>query len=160
MVKAAMNAPHLHKGRTVIIGAGIVGLFIAHELASTLQTSNIEHEIVIVDLREAHCSLASGRCSGVLRVNMENADLQALGDVAQEAWIDIVTTRKNAKEAMDAIGYRERATFNVSRGDGKGRVLKPFWYTGHVMDSFAADKQVIGKVYVVLLMSITIRMLT
>ena len=65
-VHVAPAFSHIDGASTVIVGAGIVGLFAARELGLEVQKANIKHNITVIDIKETYCTLASGHCAGFL----------------------------------------------------------------------------------------------
>ncbi|KAI7187489.1 hypothetical protein KC316_g7126 [Hortaea werneckii] len=137
----ATSYSHLRGGSTIIIGAGIVGLNIARELAIQTEQAGIRHAITVVDIREDACCLASSDCAGLLSIHARPNLLQSLCDLSLEAWADLDDTpgfRESTKLRLDSV-------YMVARLNGKNRDAKPSWYTGHDLDSFEQDGTSMGK---------------
>ena len=132
---------HLRAGSTIIVGAGIVGLNIARELAMQTEKAGIRHAITVVDIQEDVCCLASANCAGLLSIHGRPDSLQALCDLSLEAWGDFADTPgfpESTKLQLDSV-------YTVARSDGKNRDAKPSWYTGHELDITEQDSTSIGK---------------
>ncbi|KAI7282801.1 hypothetical protein KC345_g3281 [Hortaea werneckii] len=132
---------HLRGGSTIIVGAGIVGLNIARELAMQTEQAGIRHAITVVDIQEDVCCLASANCAGLLSIHGRPNPLQSLCDLSLEAWGDLADVpgfQESTKLRLDSV-------YTVARSDGKNRDAKPSWYTGHELDSFEQDSTSIGK---------------
>ncbi|GAB1737770.1 hypothetical protein NU219Hw_g2177t1 [Hortaea werneckii] len=139
--ETATSYSHLRGGSTIIVGAGIVGLNIARELAIQTEQAGIRHAITVVDIREDACCLASGDCAGLLSVHARPNPLQGLCDLSLEAWGDLADTpgfHESTKLRLDSV-------YMVARLNGKNRDSKPSWYTGHDLDSFEQDGTSMGK---------------
>ncbi|KAI7551020.1 hypothetical protein KC331_g2811 [Hortaea werneckii] len=137
----ATSYSHLRGGSTIIVGAGIVGLNIARELAIQTEQAGIRHAITVVDIREDACCLASGDCAGLLSVHARPNPLQGLCDLSLEAWGDLADTpgfHESTRLRLDSV-------YMVARLNGKNRDAKPSWYTGHDLDSFEQDGTSMGK---------------
>ncbi|KAI7493523.1 hypothetical protein KC367_g8573 [Hortaea werneckii] len=138
---ATASDSHLRGGSTIIVGAGIVGLNIARELAIQIEQAGIRHAITVIDIREDVCCLASANCAGLLSIHGRPNPLQSLCDLSLEAWgdlADIPGFQESTKLRLDSV-------YAVARSDGKYRDAKPSWYTGHELDSFDQDSTSIGK---------------
>ncbi|KAI6805214.1 hypothetical protein KC327_g7438 [Hortaea werneckii] len=132
---------HLRGGSTIIVGAGIVGLNIARELAIQTEQAGIRHAITVIDIQEDVCCLASANCAGLLSIHGRPDSLQSLCDLSLEAWgdlSDIPGFSESTKLRLDSV-------YTVARSDGKNRDAKPSWYTGHGLESFEQDSTSIGK---------------
>lgn len=132
---------HLHGGDTVILGAGIAGLCVAHELATMVERINIDHRITVVEIRDGYGELASGHCSGLLSIHNMPRPLNALSGLSTEVYAELVAS-PGFNEAVD---FRQNSVYDVARLSGKGRKNKPSWYGGHDADSFVDDKWTMGK---------------
>ncbi|KAI7222909.1 hypothetical protein KC333_g756 [Hortaea werneckii] len=137
----ATSCSHLRGGSTIIVGAGIVGLNIARELAIQTKQAGIRHAITVVDIREDACCLASGDCAGLLSIHARPNPLQGLCDLSLEAWGDLADT----PGFHESTSLRLDSVYMVARLNGKNRDAKPSWYTGHDLDSFEQDGTSMGK---------------
>ncbi|KAI6856798.1 hypothetical protein KC343_g8078 [Hortaea werneckii] len=132
---------HLRGGSTIIVGAGIVGLNIARELAMQTEQAGVRHAITVIDIQEDVCCLASANCAGLLSIHGRPHPLQSLCDLSLESWgdlSDIPGFRESTKLQLDSV-------YTVARSDAKNRDAKPSWYTGHDLESFEQDSTSIGK---------------
>lgn len=75
----------LRGATTVIVGAGVVGLFIARELAMAVE-AKVKHNITVVEIRKGHCELASGHCAGFLTASGVSEARNAMVTEAQNWW--------------------------------------------------------------------------
>ena len=132
---------HLKNGGTVIIGAGIVGLCIAHELAMKVAQTEIQHRITVVDVRDSYCQLASGACAGILSISGGDTAYHDLCMVSHECFNELIST-PGFTEATD---MRTEYVYTVAGLDGKGHKRRPDWYVGHDHDSVLKDCLAMGK---------------
>ena len=89
----------------VIIGAGIVGLFIALELAEKSRAAEKDRKITVVEVNAGICRLASGNCAGVVGQRRLKDNALPLADLAYGRW---------AKLIKDNPGFRETVHFENS----------------------------------------------
>ncbi|KAK3705706.1 hypothetical protein LTR37_013149 [Vermiconidia calcicola] len=106
----AKRAAHLAGESTVIIGAGFVGLFTARELALAARGANIEHRIVVVDIRSAHCELSSAQCNGILTTKGLPGSCPSVANAARQCWKEIVSS----PEVRQPLDFKTGAAFNVT----------------------------------------------
>lgn len=71
---------------TVIVGAGIIGLCIAHALGCKIKKSGTRHKIVVVDINDDICKDASGSCLGLLTSHGMPELWKPIADAARHAW--------------------------------------------------------------------------
>ena len=135
---------HLEDGGTVIVGAGIVGLCIAYELAVKVAQTEINHSITVVDIRDSYCELASGSCAGILSISGGHRAYHELCSLSRECFSELIST-PGFTEATD---MRTESVYTVARLDGKGRKRRPEWYVGHDHDSVLKDSLAMGKLLV------------
>lgn len=89
----------------VIIGAGIIGLFIALELAEKSRAAEKNRKITVVEVNAGICRLASGNCAGVVGQRGLKNNALPLADLAYGRW---------AKLINDNPGFRETVHFENS----------------------------------------------
>ncbi|EMC99926.1 hypothetical protein BAUCODRAFT_21618 [Baudoinia panamericana UAMH 10762] len=134
---------HLEGGTTVIVGAGIVGLSIARELATKASENNIQHRVVVVDIRSSYCELASGSCAGLLTVDGLPEELDSLVELAQPAWEELYSTA-GFPQATDMVGGN---ALLVSQEGGKGTDNGPSWYVQDESEVIAKDNWSMGTMF-------------
>ncbi|KAK4895185.1 hypothetical protein LTR27_006794 [Elasticomyces elasticus] len=143
-VSAPLLCPHLIGRATVVVGAGIVGLCVARELAIKTRKTGIQHTITVVELRSAHCELAARGCAGILSVAGVDPRLASLVDNASAAWQEYA--QPPAFET--ATDLKAGNVYRVRRFNGEGKERKPSWFTGRGDENFMCDdeEQTSGRV--------------
>lgn len=142
--KKAKKTSRLEGGQTVIIGAGIVGLFTAYELASRCEQDGIRHAITVVDIREEVASLASGLCAGFLtrRGMPKEQEWLSILKEAQQGWQDALSVA-----GSNDIGFIGENTFfaGVTTGDDEGESM-PDWFKPRPTLHVSEDTESIGRI--------------
>ncbi|KAK0278638.1 hypothetical protein LTR35_004337 [Friedmanniomyces endolithicus] len=141
LAPAPVRCPHLDKGETVIVGAGITGLCIALELATKAKASNTRHAITVVDVRSSHCELAARGCAGILSTKGLDPRLDQLAGLALEAWNKFAESTE-----MRAATDLAEEVYSVRRFNGEGNEHKPSWFTGFGDENFVNDEQTMGMI--------------
>lgn len=88
-----MPVEHLDETTTVIIGCGIIGLLIAFELANKADTTGTSLRVVVLDVNEDACLLASEHCAGLLSLNGMDERWAPLNLDFMPRWQDIELAR-------------------------------------------------------------------
>ncbi|KAK5113200.1 hypothetical protein LTR62_003536 [Meristemomyces frigidus] len=154
---AATPAPPQHKlahTTTVIVGAGLIGLFTAHTLARKCASTKTPHRILVVENQEIYCSpgTASGNCAGILSAFGTEIDPTTnwLVVKATEAWRELLRCiREDVEEEgeiNEAVSYVDRGVFSVNSAEGEGQGWRPEWYKGGGWESFTGEKDHMGKI--------------
>lgn len=105
VAKAPEPEHHLAHTTTIVIGAGLVGLFIARELAMRVkqEKATLDHQVVIVEARPGHTQCGSYQCAGLINSsNMPSAKFGTLHDLSQSCWKDLLAIE----------GMRDRLRYN------------------------------------------------
>ncbi|KAK3070464.1 hypothetical protein LTR53_010420 [Teratosphaeriaceae sp. CCFEE 6253] len=137
---AATPCVHLDGGSTVVVGGGIVGLYIAFELASKTKATKTRHTITVIEIRGGCCQLASasGSCAGILNRRGLGPELDGLLAVTMAAWNE----RFSDPGFRTATGITQDNVHRVRRFDGKGREkYMPSWFTGFGDENFQRDEE-------------------
>ncbi|KAK0930977.1 hypothetical protein LTR29_016524 [Friedmanniomyces endolithicus] len=138
---APIRCPHLDKGETVIVGAGITGLCIALELATKARATNTRHTITVVDVRSSQCELAARGCSGILSTMGLDPRLDQLASLALEVWDEFAESME-MRAATDLV----EEVYHVRRFNGEGKEHKPSWFAGFGDENFVNDEQTMGMI--------------
>lgn len=133
---------HLDGTRTVIVGAGVLGLFLARKLAMTVRKHRIAHEILVVEMRPGFGELASKHCSGYITSHGVPQELRPIYDGAVRTWQVLQADRG----FCDATDFRGGTICKVAyAGDGGESVAKPSWFEGSGDDMLVKDTEQFGK---------------
>lgn len=87
---------------TIIVGAGIVGLFTALELAERSQNSSSPRQVTVIDINDGPCRLASSHCTGMINTFLQKDQWQPLLQVSTAKW----------KEMLDSKMFRNSTAYN------------------------------------------------
>jgi len=142
--KDAASLQHLQGGTTVIVGAGIVGLCVARELATELRTNRTEHRIIVVDIQDKYCRMASGECSGLLSIDHASEKINGLAELSRGCWGEMFRSA-GADEVFKLARFRQSSVYHVRNGPKNDHEHKPSWYIGKNNETFEENPQTIGK---------------
>lgn len=138
---AASQLVHLHRATTVVIGAGVVGLFLARELALEANKAGIEHRIVVVELRQSCCELASGLCAGFLSTKGMPEDWSSLAEIAEECWFDMIAS----SDTRSTLAFSGNTKHQVVEGAGGGKDAAPRWLREEIPWALVEDEHALGR---------------
>ena len=127
--KAKQSSP-LEDGHTLIVGAGIIGLFTAYELATRCRKDGISHTITVVEIRAGVCDLASGQCAGFLsaRGMSGDEDWKSLFLEAEEGW-RAIKQKVHGESGADIGLVTEKTYFAEDAGESDVEGLEmPGWF--------------------------------
>jgi hypothetical protein len=131
---------HLRGEATVIVGAGVVGLFIAREIALAAQEAGIEHQVVVIELRKGCCELASGNSAGFLSTNGMPEDWNPIANSAKQWWLEV----SSSAEICDQLQFDENTISQVVEGVPQGQGKAPSWLREDVEWSMLEDEHAVG----------------
>ncbi|KAF2764242.1 nucleotide-binding domain-containing protein [Teratosphaeria nubilosa] len=127
---------------TITVGAGVIGLSVARELAlSAANDSNTKHTVIVIDIRDKPCTLASEACSGILAARKAPRELQSLFELASEGWLQILNDRSSAINFKDGENVRL-----ISPGNGKSHQQSPSWFPSQREDTFSTADDTMGRI--------------
>lgn len=130
----ASPPPHLVDGHTVIIGAGIVGLLTARELATQAEECGMNHKITVVDIRRDICELASGKSAGILTSRGMPHACHTVSDFARQAWEEL--WKDHSEDLIDRVDFDhvllidKKAARNARPVATPHPLNVPSWWTG------------------------------
>lgn len=110
-----------HETTTAIVGAGVIGLCTAYQLAK--ESRCITYRVIVIEAADDVFANSSGTNTGILSENEFQDDLVPLGQYSYSEW-----ERLGSNESFRrACGYREHVNFKLSPGSGIGHDLIPDW---------------------------------
>ena len=143
LLPPAVPCAHLQGGGTVIVGAGVIGLSIALELAKKAKATATWHHITVVDIRGENADdAASSRCGGVLKAESLSLKLENLKTLAQQGWSEHMRTPGLHSE----INLVTNNVFSVQRYKGGGHESVPSWYPASKYDAFESLEDAMGTI--------------
>jgi glycine/D-amino acid oxidase-like deaminating enzyme len=77
---------HLDEKTTIIIGAGVVGLAIARELAAEAFRTETAHTIIVVEKNISYATETSHHCAGIIAKHGVPKEYKPLLDLSLESW--------------------------------------------------------------------------
>jgi hypothetical protein len=129
----------LDGGRTVIVGAGFIGLAVARQLAFEARKMKVDHQITVIEARSGYCGLASQYCNGFLSAAGVPGNWMPLVELSSEEW------QKTIREAgFDALGFSKGTLVKVP-GSGNQVENCPAWLKGDGSMSLAHDTKAMGR---------------
>lgn len=134
----------LDRATTVVVGAGVIGLFIARELAVQAKNAGIEHHIVVIELRESYCGLASGHCAGCLSTNGMPEDWSSIANDSKKWWLDIIASA----DIRSQIEFDGSTHYQVMEARAETGDDMPAWLRGDARLTLVDDPHSIGRMYV------------
>ncbi len=133
---------HIQGAATVVVGAGVVGLCIARELALEMKQANLEHRIVVIEIKESYCELASGHCAGFISTSGIPDDWESLVDEARQWWLDIV----ESADMQERLLFDPKTAIRVAEGGAMSKHKIPSWLRQDAGLSLSRDSDAIGRV--------------
>ena len=130
----------LRGGATVIVGAGVVGLFIAREIALEAKEAGIERPVIVIELRKSYCELASGYSAGFLSTKDMPEDWDSVANYAKQWWLDIVSSADIRKQLQFHSNTASMVVDSASQSQGKA----PSWLREDVEWSLLEDRDAVG----------------
>ena len=138
---------HLHNKTTVIIGAGVIGLAIARELAATTQSARTNHEIIVVEKRKGYAQEASQHCFGIIADHGVPKGYEGLLDLSLHCWNGLL----DAKDQMyrEQLQYQADGIVHVELPSGQEENATmagaPGWYGARPEDVLSTYDTDVGK---------------
>ncbi|KXT12814.1 hypothetical protein AC579_1817 [Pseudocercospora musae] len=126
---------------TVIVGAGVIGMFIALELAEKAYTCKITHDITVIDINSAPCKLASGHCTGIISTAILDEQWQPLLGVSLPLWEELLGDQNFRKSS----GFNEK---NFVMAVDESEVGRPpvAWIREDTGFSCSPNEQAMGQI--------------
>lgn len=131
---------HLVGETTVIVGAGVVGLFIAREIATQARHAGIEHHVVVIELRKSYCGLASRHCAGFLSTNKISEDWDEIANTAKMWWLEI-----HSSDLREKLDFDDSIKFQIVQGAANEEDKLPSWLREDAQYSLFEHDDAIGR---------------
>ena len=111
---------------TIVVGAGIIGLYTTYHLAKAVEESNTRprHKIIVVEATDKVFPAASSTNTGILSSTSNTEDLEALTQYSYQHW---ETLGRGDTQFTSDCGYREDAIFALREDADVGHDLIPDW---------------------------------
>ena len=110
-----------HETATAVVGAGVIGLCTAYQLAK--ESRRTTHRVIVVEAADDVFTNSSGTNTGILSEDEVQDDPISLGRYSYSEW-----ERLGSNEGFRrACGYRENVNIKLSLGSGIGHDLIPDW---------------------------------
>lgn len=136
--------PHLEGKTTIIVGAGIIGLTIARELAAAVTAGGTDHKIIVVEARDSYAELASHECAGVITGHGLPEGYGGLLGNSLDTWRQLLSSEHNSqmlRSSPDGVVHAKAG----SEDREKHPEMRPSWYVGHDPDTFDEHASDVGK---------------
>ena len=145
--KNHMRIKHLHDKTTVIIGAGVVGLAIARELAAATKITHTDHEIIVVEKRKSYAQEASQHCSGIIAEHGVPKGYEELLGLSLNSWRALLDAadnkyRSELQHLADGIIHVERPS---GEEENAAMAEAPAWYAPGSQDALNTYDSDVGK---------------
>ena len=137
----------LHNKTTVIIGAGVVGLAIARELAAATKSTHTNHEIIVVEKRKSYAQGVSQHCFGIIAGHGVPEGYEHLLALGLDSWHGLLDGEdkhygKELQHQADGIIHVERPS---EQEENATTATAPAWYEAHPQDVFNHYDSDVGK---------------
>ncbi|KXT07306.1 hypothetical protein AC578_461 [Pseudocercospora eumusae] len=126
---------------TVIVGAGVIGMFIALELAERAYTSKTTHNITVIDINSGACKLASGHCTGLISTAVPDEQWQPLLGVSLPLWDELLGDQNFRKSS----GFSPK-NFTMAMDERNAGDPPVSWLRKDAGFSCSANEQVMGQI--------------
>jgi hypothetical protein len=135
---------HLDGKATIIIGAGVIGLAIARELAAEIDRTETDHAIIIVDKKKSYAGETSHNCAGIIAKHGVPFGYKQLLDLSLESWHSLLNSRNGIRKEL---GYVPRGVVHVKAKSTEQEESNepPTWYNPRPQDALKAYNSDIGK---------------
>lgn len=137
---------HLHNKTTVIVGAGVIGLAIARELASVAKGHDTNHKIIVVEKYRSYAGEASHHCAGLITKHGVPKGYEDLLKLSLDSWRQML----DFDEIREKLHYKPHGVFHVKtktseQKEGSAEILSPSWYEVRSQDALKEYGSDIGK---------------
>ena len=136
---------HFHNKTTVIIGAGVIGLAIARELAAATRSSHTNHEIIVVEKRKSIAQEASQYCIGIIAKHGVPKGYEHLLARSLECWRTLLDVEAYREE----LQYQPGGVIHVESASGHHEKAStteaPDWFEAGPQDVLSTYDSDVGK---------------
>jgi hypothetical protein len=142
--RSNLKERHVHHKRTIVVGAGVVGLSIARELAARTYNTATNHQILVVEKRAWYGQEASGHCAGLITKHGVPEVYGPLLELSLKCWAEQLAN----KSFRDNIQYVPNSILHVkSKAEGRSdhTANPPAWYNVQPEDVFKSYGGDMGK---------------
>ena len=144
-LRSNLQDRHLHNKRTIIVGAGVIGLSIARELAARTYHGAMNHPIVVVEKRARHAVEATGgQCAGLITKHSVPEVCGPLLELSLKCWHEQLADKEFRNEAH----YVPNSIVHVkpkAEGRSDHTTKPPAWYNMQPEDVFKSYGSDVGK---------------
>lgn len=142
--RSNLKERHLHDKTTIIVGAGVIGLSIARELAARTHQTATNHQILVVEQRTKAGEGASSHCAGLITKHGVPEVYGPLLELSLKCWNEQLAN----EDFRDIVHFVPNRVVHVkSRAEGRSDqpVRPPEWYNIQPEDVFKTYGSDVGK---------------
>jgi hypothetical protein len=136
---------HLHNKTTVIIGAGVIGLAIARELAAAARFTHTNHEIIVVEKRKSVAQETSQHCIGIIAEHGVPKGYEHLLASSLESWRALLAIEAYSKELQHQPGGAIHVERPIGPEENASMTGAPAWYEAGPQDVLSTYVSDVGR---------------
>jgi hypothetical protein len=135
---------HLHNKTTVIIGAGVIGLAIARELAAAT-SPHTKHTVIVVEKRRTYAEEASAHCAGLITRHSVPEEYERLLHLSLSSWRDLLDDETCAALHYNPDGVVHVREKSKEKEEDSATIEAPAWYNLRPEDTLERYGSDVGK---------------
>jgi hypothetical protein len=142
--RSNLKEKHVNHKRTIVVGAGVVGLWIARELAARTHNTGTQHEILVVEKKAWYGEEASGHCAGLITKHGVPEVYGPLLELSLKCWAEQLAD----KDFREKIDYFPNGIVHVkAKAEGRAdhTANPPSWFNVQPEDVFKTYGSDVGK---------------
>jgi hypothetical protein len=142
--RSNLKEKHVHHKRTIVVGAGVVGLWIARELAARTHNTSTHHDILVIEKRATYGLEASNHCAGLITKHGVPEVYGPLLGLSLKCWNEQLANEDFRKR----IYYVPNSIVHVEanlEGRSDHTANPPSWYNVQPEDVFKTYGSDVGK---------------
>jgi hypothetical protein len=142
--RSNLKERYVHHKRTIVVGAGVIGLSIARELAARTYNTATHHEILVVEKRAWYGEEASGQCAGLITKHGVPEVYGPLLELSLKCWAEQLIN----EDFREKIHHVPNSVVHVkAKAEGRSdHTANPSsWYNTQPEDLFKAYGSDVGK---------------